>query len=401
MSGLALTAFAETPDRCIDEYCRMQSLHSLDGFFAGAENGGSEVSTVAKRFGTWGVDLSGMDTSVKPGDDFFSYVNGTAVKNMVIPADKTSIGSFVVLRDLSEARSKAIVTGLAARADVSGDDAKIAAVYNAYMDEAAVEKLGIAPLKPRLAAIKAIKSKAEMARYMGTTSGTFGSAFFNPYVASDEKNPKVQVLLIAQGGLGLPDRDYYLKDSFADKKAKYETYIADMLRLVGYANPEQSAKDILALESKIAEVHWTRIERRDSTKTYNPMTKGELAAYAPGFDWNGFLDGAHARHASKIIVNENTAFPKIAKIFADTPLETLKGWETFRTADQAAPLIGHGNSAHVTSAVPKPSVRAGNVPSAPSKAVSVKHLVAPMSPPTSRPTPRRKWKPWSPTCALH
>jgi putative endopeptidase len=339
MSGLALTAFAETPDRCIDEYCRMQSLHSLDGFFAGAENGGSEVSTVAQRFGTWGVDLSGMDTSVKPGDDFFSYVNGTAVKNMVIPADKTSIGSFVVLRDLSEARSKAIVTGLAARTDVSGDDAKIAAVYNAYMDEAAVEKLGIAPLKPRLAAIKAIKSKAEMARYMGTTSGTFGSAFFNPYVASDEKNPKVQVLLIAQGGLGLPDRDYYLKDSFADKTAKYETYIADMLRLVGYANPEQSAKDILALESKIAEVHWTRIERRDSTKTYNPMTKGELAAYAPGFDWNGFLDGAHASHASKIIVNENTAFPKIAKIFADTPLETLKAWETFRTADQAAPNL--------------------------------------------------------------
>ena len=339
ISGLALGAAAETPDRCIDAHCRMLSLHSLDGFFTGADGQGGEASTVAKRFGTWGIDTSGMDTSVKPGDDFFNYVNGTAVKNMVIPADKTSIGSFIALRDLSEARSNAIVTGLAARNDLTGDDAKIAATYNAFMDEAAAEKLGAAPLKPRLAAIKAIKTKAEMAKYMGETSGTFGAAFFNPYVASDEKNPKLQVLLMAQGGLGLPDRDYYLKDSFADKKAKYETYIADMLRLVGYANPEQSAKDILALETRIAEVHWTRIERRDSTRTYNPMTKAELAAYAPGFDWNGFLDGAKTGHASKIVVNENTAFPKIAKIFADTPLETLKAWETFRTADQAAPYL--------------------------------------------------------------
>jgi putative endopeptidase len=339
ISGLALGAAAGTPDRCIDAHCRMLSLHSLDGFFTGADGQGGEASTVAKRFGTWGIDTSGMDTTVKPGDDFFNYVNGTAVKNMVIPADKTSIGSFIALRDLSEARANAIVTGLAARNDLTGDDAKIAATYNAFMDEAAAEKLGAAPLKPRLAAIKAIKTKAEMAKYMGETSGTFGAAFFNPYVASDEKNPKLQVLLMAQGGLGLPDRDYYLKDGFADKKAKYETYIADMLRLVGYANPEQSAKDILALETRIAEVHWTRIERRDSTKTYNPMTQAELAAYAPGFDWNGFLDGAKTGHASKIVINENTAFPKIAKIFADTPLETLKAWETFRTADQAAPYL--------------------------------------------------------------
>ncbi|MBP2157992.1 MULTISPECIES: M13 family metallopeptidase [Asticcacaulis] len=339
LSGLALGAAAEIPDRCIDDHCRMQSVHSLDGVFAGAETGGGDVSTVAKRFGTWGIDTSGMDTSVKPGDSFFNYVNGTAVKAMVIPADKTSIGSFIALRDLSEARSNAIVTGLAARTDLTGDDAKIAAVYNAFMDEAAAEKLGAAPLKPRLAAIKAIKTKAEMAKYMGQTSGTFGAAFFNPYVDSDEKNPKVKVLLISQGGLGLPDRDYYLKDSFADKKAKYETYIADMLRLTGHANPEQTAKDILALETKIAEVHWTRIERRDSTKTYNPMTPAELATYAPGFDWSGFLAGASAGQAKKVIVNENTAFPKIAKIFADTPLETLKAWEAFRTADQAAPYL--------------------------------------------------------------
>ena len=339
MSGLALTALAETPDRCIDEHCRMQTLESLDGFFADADNGGSQVSTVAKRYGTWGVDLAGMDTSVKPGDSFFDYVNGTAVKTMVIPADKTSIGSSALLRDLSEARSNAIVTGLAARKDLTGDDAKIAAVYNAFMDEATAEKLGVAPLVPRLRAISAIRTKAEMARYMGATSGAFGSAFFNPYVASDEKNPKLQVLLMAQGGLGLPDRDYYLKDSFADKKAKYEAYVTDMLRMVAYPNAAQTARDIVALETRIAEVHWTRIERRDSTKTYNPMTQAELTAYAPGFDWKGFLDGAHAEHASKIIVNENTAFPKIARIFADTPLETLKAWETFRTADQAAPYL--------------------------------------------------------------
>ncbi len=339
--GLLLAGAAVAgPDRCIDENCTMLSLESLDGFFTGTDTQGTDnASTVAQRFGTWGIDLAGMNTAVKPGDSFFDYVNGTAVANMVIPADKTSMGSFVALIDLSEARSKAIVTALAARTDLSGDDAKIAAVYKAMMDEDAANKLDAAPLAPKLNAIAAIKTKAEMAAYMGKTRAGFGSAFFGVSIGEDEKNPKVNVLQLNQSGLGLPDRDYYLKDSFAGKKAKYEAYIADTLSMIGYANAAQSAKDIVALETQIADASWTRIERRDSTKTYNPMQLADLPAYAPGFEWNAFFKAAGVAKASKVVVGENTAMPKIAKIYADTPLETLKAWEAFRTVDQAAPLL--------------------------------------------------------------
>ncbi|MBW8732725.1 MAG: peptidase M13, partial [Asticcacaulis sp.] len=326
-------------DRCIDEHCTMQSLESLDGFVTDAPAPGGAASTAATRYGTWGIDLAGMDTSVKPGDSFFDYVNGTAVKNMVIPDDKTSYGSFIALVDLSEARSKAIIEGLAAKPNLSGDDAKIAAIYKAMMDEAAAEKRDAAPLQPKLKAIAAITSKTDMAAYMGKTAAGFGSAFFNAYIGEDAKNPKFDVLQLSQSGLGLPDRDYYLKDSFAAKKAKYETYVADTLRAVGYADPEGNAKAIVAMETRIADVSWTRIDRRDDTKTYNSMTLADVATLAPGFDWAAFFKGAEVDKASKAIVAENTAFPKIAQVFADTPLDTIKAWETFRTVDQAAPYL--------------------------------------------------------------
>ena len=342
LAGLALTVAPAHAGNCIDAYCRMETLESFDALLAADASAGSNdaaPNTVAKKFGAWGIDTAGMDTSVKPGDSFFDYVNGTAVKTMVIPADRTSYGSFLQLRELSENRMKVLITGLAAQKNLTGDDAKIAALYNAMMDEATIETLDIKPLTPTLAAIKAIKSKNEMAAWMGKTSGAVGSAFFGAYVDGDAKNPQVNVLYVSQSGLGLPDRDYYLKDSFADKKTKYEAYIVNLLTMAGYPNPAQTAKDILALETKIAEVSWTKIERRDDTKTYNPMTRAELATFAPAFEWDSYFKAAGADKASKLIVSENTAFPKIAQIYADTPLETLKAWEAFRTIDQAAPYL--------------------------------------------------------------
>ncbi|ESQ92945.1 peptidase M13 [Asticcacaulis sp. AC460] len=312
-------------------------LHGLEAFLA-QDAGGTDL-TAAPRFGAWGVDLEGMDTSVKPGDSFFRYANGKALDSMEIPADKTSYGVAYKLLDLAEARSQAIIEGLATRGDLSGDEAKIAAMYKSMLDTQAVEARDAAPLAPLLASIRGVKTRSDMAAWMGRSAGTFGSSFFGAYVAADEKNPNVNVVNMGQSGLGLPDRDYYLKDNFADKKAKYEIYVADMLRLVGYPDATQAAKDIVAMETKIAEVSWTRTERRDSTKMYNPFTRAELAKYAPGFDWAAYFKGAQLDTASKVVVGENTAFPKIAQVFADTPLETLKAWETFRTIDQAAPYL--------------------------------------------------------------
>ncbi|EGF92575.1 pepO [Asticcacaulis biprosthecium C19] len=314
-----------------------RSLHGLETYFAQGE-GGTNLTSAA-RYGTWGVDLDGMDTSVAPGDSFFRYANGKALDALEIPADKTSYGAAYKLIDLAEARSQAIIEGLAARSDLTGDDAKIAAMYRSMMDTQTVEARDAAPLAPLLASVRGIKTRSEMAAWMGRSSGTFGSSFFSAYVAADEKNPKINIVNMGQSGLGLPDRDYYLKDNFADKKAKYEIYVADMLRLIGYPNATQAAKDIVAMETKIAEVSWTRIERRDSTKMYNPFTRAELAAYAPGFDWAAYFKAAQLDKASKVVVGENTAFPKIAQVFAETPLETLKAWETFRVIDQAAPYL--------------------------------------------------------------
>ena len=337
LASSALAAAPAGPDRCLNELCSMRSLASFDGMKSGS--GGEATSTESPHYGTWGIDLAGMDRTVKPGDNFYDFVNGTATKNMVIPADRSGIGSFDLLEVLSEARSHALVEGLAGKSGLSGNDAKIADVYRSMMDEAGIEQLGAAPLKPELAAIAAIKSKAEMAAFMGRTSGDFGIGFFAASIGSDDKNPSLNALRLTQGGLGLPDRDYYLQKSFAEKKAKYQAYVATMLNLIGYANAEQEAQRIVDLETAIAKVSWTRIERRDTDKTYNATTVAGLSKLAPGFDWQPFLKGAGLADAKKVIVTEKSAFPKIARIFAGTHLETLKAWEAFHAADQAAPYL--------------------------------------------------------------
>ncbi|WP_443748620.1 M13 family metallopeptidase [Asticcacaulis solisilvae] len=313
--------------------------HSLLAETAAAPSDADTMANLAKSYGTWGFDVSGMDPAVKPGDDFFNYANGKALAAMKIPGDQPGYGSFNKLADLSELQLKALVTGLAAKKGLTGDDQKIADLYKSMMDVKARDKLDIAPLKPELAKVAAIKTKADLARFMGWTSNGFGSAVFGLSVGDDAKKPGYWALQVGQAGLGLPDRDYYLVDTYADKKKAYQAYIADLFKIAGYPNAEANAQAIVDFETEIAKVSWNRIDRRDDTKTYNPMALGELPAYAPGFDWAAFFQGAGVSQASKVVVAENTAFPKIAKIFADTPLETLKAWEAFHVIDQASPYL--------------------------------------------------------------
>jgi putative endopeptidase len=334
--AIAGPAVASDDHACIDEQCTMLSL-----FDQPAASGGSAQSTEATRMGAWGIDTAGMDKSVKPGDDFFRYVNGAWAKNTPIPADRSSYGGFAVLRDLSEARMRKLVEGYQPSAAMpTSDQAKVAALYRGFLDEAAIEKLDSKPIQPRIAAIRAIKSKDQMARSMGEAlGGGFGGSFFGSFVNDDSKNPDFYALYMGQSGLGLSDRELYLQEKFAPQKTRYQQYVAQMLGMAGWPNAEAAAAKVVALETQIAQAHWTRAESRDRDKTYNPTTLAELQKTAPGFAWATFMNAGGIGKAEKIIVSQNTAFPKLAQIFTATDLETLKAWQAFHTVDDASPLL--------------------------------------------------------------
>ncbi|MES3028838.1 MAG: M13-type metalloendopeptidase [Pseudomonadota bacterium] len=293
----------------------------------------------APRMGPWGFDMAGRDTAVAPTKDFFDYANGTYLNKLEIPADRSRYGAFDALQELSQSRMRAVAEKSAANTKATGDEAKLGAFYRSFMDEKAVNALGAGPLAGDLAAIGSVKNHDELAGLMGSTMRKFGGSFFGSYVHDDAKDPEKYTVYLVQGGLGLPDRDYYLEDRFKTQKAAYEAYIAQMLTLAGWERPAENAKAIVALETEIAKVSWTRAERRDDDKTYNPFEIAKLQEYAPGFAWKQYLDGAHLTKADRVVVSENTAFPKIAAIYAKTPIETLKAWSAFNLADQAAPYL--------------------------------------------------------------
>jgi len=317
------------------------SLIAVLSLFTTSRRAEDAAPTAAQRYGSWGVDLEAMDRSVKPGDDFFRYVNGKWAATAQIPPDKTSFGAFSLLSDLSEARVRGLLDRWAADKTLKAgsDEAKVASIYRTFLDEATAEKLDAKPIQPHLNAIRKAKTHADIARVMGRSSATFGRSFFGASVSDDAKNPDKYTLYMSQSGLGLADREFYLRDNFKPQKERYQKYAADMLRLIRWAEPEKNAAGIVAMETKIAEAHWTRPESRNRDKTYNPMTVAELEKNAPGFPWRIYFKEAGIDKADRAVVRQNTAIPKLAKIFADTPTATLKAWQAFHVANDAAPLL--------------------------------------------------------------
>jgi putative endopeptidase len=291
------------------------------------------------KYGAWGFDTSGMDTSVKPGDDFFTYANGKWAARTEIPSDRTRFGNFDKLSVLSEARVHAIAMDAAAGKLTDPDGAKIGAAYASFMNEALADKLGAKPIAPELAQIRAAKTKDDFTALMGKANTSGFTTILPVGISTDAKSPQKYTVMAGAGGLGLPDRDYYLQAAFAAKKAKYQTYVQQMLTLAGWPKPAENAKAIVDFETKLAEASWTRVERRDRDKTYNPATLAELNAMTPGVDWNRYLAANELPGVQRVVVTTNTAFPKFAKIYADTPLETLKAWQAFHVADGAAPYL--------------------------------------------------------------
>ena len=289
--------------------------------------------------GTWGFDPATRDLTTKPGDDFNRYASGAWLDTAEIPADRTSWSNWDVLYDQTQDYLKAIIENAAANPSSSPEATKIGGLFNSFMDEARVNSLGATPLAADLAAVRAADTREEIAVLMGKTFGGFGSSLFAAYVQEDLKNPDAYAVYLSHAGLGLPERDYYLNPQFAEAKTAYQAYVAKMLTLAGWDNADQAAADILAFETKVAEAHWPIADRRDMVKTYNPTTLAQLQADAPGFPWQAWAQAAGFADQPQLIVSENSAFPKLAQIFAETPVATLQAWQAFNIADQAAPYL--------------------------------------------------------------
>ncbi|MEY2548692.1 MAG: putative endopeptidase, partial [Verrucomicrobiota bacterium] len=218
-------------------------------------------------------------------------------------------------------------------------EGKVGAFYKSFMDEAGVEKLGPTALKPILDEINSARTRDAIAALMGRQNADFHGGIFGVFVDIDIKDPKHYTVYLGQAGLGLPDRDYYLKPDFAAKKEKYKAYAAQLLKLLNWPDAEKRAAEVVDFESKIADASWTKTQQRDPVATYNAMSIAELETFAPKFAWRKFLAEAGLPKAERVVIAEKSAFPKIADIFDGTPVETLQAWQAFNVADHAAPYL--------------------------------------------------------------
>jgi len=288
-------------------------------------------------YGDWGYATSAMDKSVKPGDDFWEYVNGTWDKNTQIAADRASAGPFVTLSDQAEKDVRQIVEQEAS--NPSGHlGQQIGDYYASFMDTGAIEAAGTAPLKPYLGEINGAKTKAQLL-----------SLFIKPGFASpvdvgidaDFKNPDKYSVFAGQARLGMPSREYYLQDNAKMKahRAAYRDYIITIEKLAGLPGGAAAADRIIALETALSKAQWPAADRRDIDKIYNPMTRAQLVKLAPQFNWNASLAEAGLGTAKQVIVTEPSAVAGAGKIFASTPLSTWKEWLAFRFVSDHATVL--------------------------------------------------------------
>lgn len=291
----------------------------------------------------WGFATAGMDKKIKPGNDFFKYANGTYLDHLTIPPDKSTFGPFTILADVARERVQGILTSASKNvvSEPKTIEEKLGAYYATFLDEDAVEKLGAKPLQPDMDAVKAVKDAKALATIFGQAASGFQFIPFGIGIDADAKDPTQYALMLDQGSLGLPDRDYYLQDKFAAKLKAYKAYIGQMLGMIGWPDAGAEADKIVALETALAKVQWSRADQRDPVKTYNPMTISDLAKKAPGVDWQTMFVtmGVPADKAAgyRIIVSEPSAIEGMAKILGAADYATVRAWLAFHLADNAAP----------------------------------------------------------------
>jgi putative endopeptidase len=299
-----------------------------------------------------GVVVGNMDPSVKPGDDFYRYANGGWVKRTEIPPDRGRIGVFSTLGDLSNERTQGLVEeAVKANAAAGSNTRKIADLYSSYMDEAGIEARGLTPLRPNLEAIAAIKDKHELARALGETlradvdalnNTNFHTAnLFGLWVAPGFNDSDHYAAYLMQGGVEMPDREYYLSDNnrMRQLRTQYQAHVAAMLKLAGLNDAEARAQGVVELEHAIAEKHLSLAENEDIQKANNSWTQADFPVKAPGLDWAEYFSAAGLSNETTFIVWQPGAFVGESALVASTPLDTWKDWLAFHLIEAYSPVL--------------------------------------------------------------
>lgn len=291
---------------------------------------------------TSGVETQNIDTSIPVGTDYYRHINGGWLTRTQIPADRSNYGSFSELDDRAREQLRTILEeAVAAKAPRGSRSQKLGALYAAFMDTETVDKRGAAPLERDLQFIDvALNSHDDLPRVIGKLTKLGVKVPFGGWVGRDAKNPEIEILYLAQWGLGLPDRDYYLSDDaqFVGLRKAYKGYMAHMLTLIGTPDADKVASKILAFETKLADKQWTRVESRDAVKRYNPYTPEKLSQLGEGFDYNTSLAAADVPE-STVIISQPSYFEALAPILRDTDIATLREYLRLRTTETFAAYL--------------------------------------------------------------
>jgi len=326
----------------------LASALALGGCNTGTKNAGQPAAAGTKS----GIDFAAIDKSVKPGDDFDKYANGTWEKTAQIPPDKSNIGVFSIINDRAQERKAELIDGIVKSSPSAGsDDARIANFYNAYMDTGAIEKSGLSPLKTDLDRIEAIADKGALADAIGRTlradadpinaTNFHTENLFGIFVTQAFDDPSETVPYILQGGLGLPDRDYYVSSdpAMAKLRADYAPYVAKILTLAGFPNAQARAQRVVALETKIAQAHETLEASQDVTKADNPWKRADFDKRAPGVDWGRLLGAAQLGNQQDFVIWQPAAVTKMAALICSQPLDVWKDWLAFHRINQMTEVL--------------------------------------------------------------
>ncbi|HEU0099105.1 MAG TPA: M13 family metallopeptidase [Allosphingosinicella sp.] len=315
----------------------------------GKDGAGAEAQTAGTAVG---IVPASMDKSVAPGDDFFAYANGNWVRNTPIPEDRSSIGGFYIADQQRERQTRELLNGILGSNPAAGSgEAMIANYYKAYLNTDAIDRAGMAPARADLDSIAAIADRPQLSAAIGRTlradtdplnaTNYQTENLFGIFVTQGLSTPGETLPYLMQGGIGLPEREYYLSGDakMAGLRDQYRAYVATVMKAAGSADPEGAAKRILELETKIARAHATREESEDFAKGAQVWSRADLEKRAPGIDWAALLGAAQLGNAQKFQAYHGSAIPKLAALVGSEPIESWKDWLAFHTLSQQASVL--------------------------------------------------------------